>query len=689
MSTDIEILGHQLSTEVDNRIENVNDLGEAIDGCLKLVNDETTPKIVVDRNKHQYEFPLGVGLRYYDATISVNTDKIQEKDTLDTDIAALGYIKDLSNYYTKLQVNDLLLNKQDIADRIEGRILNTLDDDKHYPSAKSVFMTVDDAATDLEAEIDTKQDKITVTDALQLTGSQLKVLFDGVTITLEDNKLKANLPSVMTLKGIVESVGQLPSNPSNGDTYFVKPTGATESTLYTWIENSSQWVSIGSTDIDLSAYAEKNYVDTQDTALQNNINLKQDKSSLDTDVSALGFIKSVDFSDYYKKGEVDTLLDGKQETLVNQTNIKSINGESLLGSGNITISGSTSIIEITYVDLKSLRDGKKLQPGQLYRITDYVTTTSQADTQSANHPFDLIVLATSTSTLSEEAKAIQHEGDTYFVNSNLNAWKVMYCLDNDTNRFTWADTTNGKGVIWHLIDERNNSLWYDFKNIQTIKTIEGYTQTIWYTFDNNGVDSSLTNNSVYSNVFGNYVSSNKLQLPQNIFIGNIFYSNTIGNNFYNNIIGYYFYRNTIGDFSHNNTIGNNFNNSIIGNGFYSNTLSGASGYNIIGNYFINNTIGNNFNYNAIGNEVNNNTIGTQFNHNTIGNYFSHNKIGNKNTPIWWDGNTFGDNVSYVDFGGTTKNGVMIPSFYRGTASTHKTLTPTSNTTYYLNQQQLS
>lgn len=40
---------------------------------------------------------------------------------------------------------------------------------------------------------------------------------------------------------------------------------------------------------------------------------------------------------YYTKSESDTLLAAKQDTLVNQENIKSINGDSILGSGNLEI----------------------------------------------------------------------------------------------------------------------------------------------------------------------------------------------------------------------------------------------------------------------------------------------------------------------------------------------------------------
>lgn len=50
-----------------------------------------------------------------------------------------------------------------------------------------------------------------------------------------------------------------------------------------------------------------------------------------------------DLSNYYSKGETDTLLGEKQPTLVSGTNIKTINNESILGEGNIDIQGGSSV----------------------------------------------------------------------------------------------------------------------------------------------------------------------------------------------------------------------------------------------------------------------------------------------------------------------------------------------------------
>lgn len=144
---------------------------------------------------------------------------------------------------------------------------------------------------------------------------------------------------------------------------------------------------------------------------------------------------------------------------------------------NVTLSSGGGIaetmVETTYAELKSMRDNGTLTPGMWYRITDYVCTTTQSNTISAGNKFDVIVLATGTNSLSEQARAINHtpqKGETdYFANNNLSAWQIWYCLDNDTNRFTWADSTNGKGVIYRMIDEWSNECGYDFKNIMYVR----------------------------------------------------------------------------------------------------------------------------------------------------------------------------------------------------------------------------
>jgi microcystin-dependent protein len=52
---------------------------------------------------------------------------------------------------------------------------------------------------------------------------------------------------------------------------------------------------------------------------------------------------------FYDESEVDNLLNSKQNTLVSGTNIKTINNQSLLGQGNISIQGGGSdVVDLIY-----------------------------------------------------------------------------------------------------------------------------------------------------------------------------------------------------------------------------------------------------------------------------------------------------------------------------------------------------
>lgn len=143
-------------------------------------------------------------------------------------------------------------------------------------------------------------------------------------------------------------------------------------------------------------------------------------------------------------------------------------------------------IDITYSELKFLRDNGVLQAGLYYCITDYETTTTQRDTYAVGHRFNILVQAVTNYKLSESAKVCAIAGDDYFAKNKLEAWNIKYSLDNDAKRFAWADAVNGKGVIYYMCDENGNSAPYDFKNILFSEK---------YTFELSGEDFSL--NGIY------------------------------------------------------------------------------------------------------------------------------------------------------------------------------------------------
>ena len=355
-----------------------------------------------------------------------------------------------------------------------------------------------------------------------------------------------------------------------------------------------------------------------------------------------------------------------------------------------------SMTAITYVDLVNLRDNGELVVGSYYRITDYDTTTTQPNTRSAAHPFDVIVLALSENTLAEEAYAIKSERDTdgYFANSNLAAWELWYCLDNDTTRFAWADTENGKGVIYRMIDEWNNDIPYDFKNIMYIDmtkskisaeanyygnwwagelirkpsgdTLGRYAWELtkvsgpsssytWYT-DDKAITSVDTTFYEYD---GNEFNISETLRITNLSIGQMQY--TFGNplspdSAISEFVDYTVTQvkclyNTIRVY---NLDGQKLNNIIFGSNCYSNNF-GTNCYNISfgdnchDNSFGDNCYDNTFYYscfsNNFGNSCYDNTFGNSCFSNTFGDNCFSNTFGNN-----YHDNTFGNNCSYNTFG---------------------------------------
>lgn len=80
-------------------------------------------------------------------------------------------------------------------------------------------------------------------------------------------------------------------------------------------------------------------------------------------INGAGYITSSALTGYATENYVDTGLSGKQATLVSGTNIKTVNNQSLLGSGNITIGGAvdsvngqTGAVVLTASDVGALPD---------------------------------------------------------------------------------------------------------------------------------------------------------------------------------------------------------------------------------------------------------------------------------------------------------------------------------------------
>jgi hypothetical protein len=371
------------------------------------------------------------------------------------------------------------------------------------------------------------------------------------------------------------------------------------------------------------------------------------------------------------------------------------------------IAAASNMTNINHADLVEIRNNGRLIPGRQYRIIDYMTTTTQAameynlcyisNTRSAGHQFDIILTADSANKLNENAKAIQHEGDdTYFNNSNLAAWELKYCLDNDTNRFGWADATNGKGVIYYMKDEFENECSYDFKNIQFQRKLDENGLYVpengsandnsdepileWcYTFGGHLYDSSLSINEDFktfkNNVIGSFNFDNKFWLPDNVFLDlqagiteyNILHDNCICNTFsydcsYNelgidcrkNIFESGCHNNHFASQCSNNTFGDSCKSNTFGYGCIYNKFKIRCEYNTLGDSCKRNIFEENCFRNTFGCVCENNTFGKNCYNNEFGNMCTFNTFGlgciNNEFENECNSNTFGQNCEYNTFG---------------------------------------
>lgn len=358
--------------------------------------------------------------------------------------------------------------------------------------------------------------------------------------------------------------------------------------------------------------------------------------------------------------------------------------------GNADIRDVSNLSKVTYEQLKTLRDNSQLIPGKFYRIIDYQCTTSKENTSSAGHTFDIIVTALSENILSERAEAILHEEDEYFANNKLEAWELKYCLDNDTNRFNWADSENGKGVIYFMRDEFENEAFYDFKNI--LFTYENHyidAYTFSYKEDSAYKDASLLKaQKCYDNIIRDYMVNDVFYLNFNVFFTNDAilncyenyldeecHYNTFNANCYGNTLEKGCYENnfstTSGVICNDNHLGprchNNFlfasQSDILGEGCASNNFYGSNWGNKLGDHVSNNTFSAYFQDNVLGDYCNHNSFGQNCYNNileggctyiSINEYSSGNYIGYSSTYInlgrYASRNSIGRGCSYVKFG---------------------------------------
>ena len=191
-----------------------------------------------------------------------------------------------------------------------------------------------------------------------------------------------NPPSAETMYKIYLIPSASPKAQNVKDEFITIQSGAEGSYTYTWEQ-------IGSTSIDLSGYVT---TEALNTALSNYTTTEQlttllaSKQDIINDLSSIRSGASAGATAYQKPASgipasdlasgVIPDISGKQDTLISGENIKTINNQSLLGSGNITIQGGGGgVSDVTLGGSSVVSEGVAVLPA-------YPTTLPASDVSS-------------------------------------------------------------------------------------------------------------------------------------------------------------------------------------------------------------------------------------------------------------------------------------------------------------------
>ena len=378
-------------------------------------------------------------------------------------VVPLGTVFNPNLYYTKIETDDKLnakAEKSDIptkASELENDVPYLIE---HQPLDN--YATIDQLATATQDKIDGatydkdgRVLKLYADGELKSTVDMSDLAKDGM---LENVTLNTNNELVFSFNadaGKDDIKVALKGGDFNPDSYYTKtvidtkladkadkteiPTIPTKVSAF---ENDKGYLT--ETQV-LSEYALKSELPTKVSQLSN------DKGYLTEHQDISGKVNTSDFVTY--KNEVTTKLATKQDTLVSGTNVKTINNQSILGSGNITIEGGStitidSVMSDTSVNavqnkvIKSYIDGKVInvptKTSQLTNDSGFITS-ADLDTSYAK------VTYVDTQDASNLATAKQYSND------NLTTAKTY--TDTSITNLTWKGTQSEYDALT-TIDEK-------------------------------------------------------------------------------------------------------------------------------------------------------------------------------------------------------------------------------------------
>ena len=464
--------------------------------ALQSVPSEYITESELDAKKYltaipsEYVTETELSAKNYATTSALNekVDKVSGKGLSTEDFTTVlkGKLEGLTNYddttinnavsSLQTQINTLVSGNANDAINSFNEIIAFLDGIKDTQDLASIIAAI-------EQQIASKMDKVTLA-TVATSGSY------------NDLSNKPTIPSAVT-ESTVSDWGFT----KNTGTYSKPSGGIPKSDL-----DSSVQTSLGKADTALQSYTEQ-YKGTVTGVKVNGSTKSPSSGTVDignvvTSVKINGSSKSPS-SGVVDLGTVITAhqdISGKQDKLVSGTSIKTVNGESLLGSGDITISGGSGGGSTSIIDTAS--SATQTTPKMLITLTKYSSTTPDGFVEGSFFTVDFTSKSISASTA----------GYPYWINVGGTHYKCVTSAGVEMTKNNYATLTGyytfvRVGTNFVLVNESSssaNSSAYPIVNHGTGDTTFTLTPNTYHVWDIVG-SLTITLGSETSGVMNEYL----------------------------------------------------------------------------------------------------------------------------------------------------------------------------------------
>lgn len=352
-------------------------------------------------------------------------------DSIDNSAICLKLNDELTNVKIEQNADYCLINSSDLAKMKDGvlffQISYSVADNSYSDGLfnnviagnTNYYISLNNSTENdyyTKEEIDQKLDEIVAGGEIDLSNYYKKSEVDNLLI-IKANKSELTGKQDTLISGTNIKTINNQSILGNGNIEIQASTGETDlSNYYTKEETDSTFATVSQVENKVDKVEGKSLIDDAEIARLATLN-NYDDSTIKGEITTLNSSKldtetyNSDKANFATKTE----LNEKQNTLVSGTNIKTINGNSLLGSGDITITGGGDIDLSNYYN-KGEVDGKldaKLD------VTAY--TTDKETFASKDELSDYLTVSAATSTYQPKGNYLTEIPTEYVTETELNA----------------------------------------------------------------------------------------------------------------------------------------------------------------------------------------------------------------------------------------------------------------------------